>query len=156
MFGERAECDLAESFLGSGLSMKIETHSGWHLTFDALVDDSNRIGDAAHLREFLWRLVRLLDMEVLEGPTVSEVALDHRLVGSDGDEGGITGYCLITTSHISIHTWPLRRRFCLDIFSCRHFDKNAALAEIRDSLGVSHGNVVWMERQWPVAALEVG
>ena len=138
-----------------GVLMRIETRSGWHVILDALVRDPRPIGDPIHLREFLLRLTGILDMELLDGPRLSEVTLDPVLVGSDQDEGGITGYCLITTSHVSIHTWPLRQRFCLDIFSCRKFDKEAALREIRESLGVTHENLVWVERQWP-QVLEVG
>jgi S-adenosylmethionine/arginine decarboxylase-like enzyme len=34
----------------------------------------------------------------------------------------VTGVCVLSTSHCSIHTWPLRPFFVLDVYSCRDFD----------------------------------
>lgn len=129
--------------------MKKSRVSGWHLMVDALVSDGARLRDPSVLRDFLLRLVDFLDMKLLEGPNITEVELDPKRLDSELDEGGVTGYCLITTSHISIHTWPLRRRFCLDIFSCKQFDRDAAVAEIERALGVSDVSVTWIERRWP-------
>jgi len=40
------------------------------------------------------------------------------------DEGGITGFLLLSESHISIHTWPERDNYLsLDIFVC-NFNKD--------------------------------
>lgn len=39
-------------------------------------------------------------------------------------EGGITGYLLLSESHVSIHTWPERNNYItLDIFVC-NYNKN--------------------------------
>lgn len=37
------------------------------------------------------------------------------------DEGGVSVVALISTSHIALHGWPNRRRFMLDVVSCRSF-----------------------------------
>ena len=53
-----------------------------------------------------------------------------------GDEGGVTGICVLSTSHCSIHTWPLRPFFVMDVYSCRDFDpadRLAALAALEDA-----------------------
>ena len=40
------------------------------------------------------------------------------------EEGGITGYILLSKSHISVHTWPERDNYItLDIFVC-NYNKN--------------------------------
>lgn len=129
--------------------MRNPVASGWHLIIDAIVSDSARISRVESLREFLLELVDYLGMDLLDGPRMTEVDLDPKLLESDSDEGGITGYCLITTSHLSIHTWPLRRRFCMDVFSCKPFDGEGAAALIRERLGVEADEVTWMERRWP-------
>ncbi len=129
--------------------MKKSRFSGWHLMVDALVADGTFLRDPKALRGFLLKLVDFLGMKLLDGPNITEVELDPSRLESGSDEGGVTGYCLITTSHISIHTWPLRRRFCLDIFSCKQFDRDAAVAEIKNALGVSDVSVTWIERRWP-------
>ena len=38
------------------------------------------------------------------------------------DEGGVTGVCVLSTSHCTIHTWPLRPFFVMDVYSCRDFE----------------------------------
>ncbi len=132
--------------------MKNNTSSGWHLIVDALVRDPGPISDIESLRLFLVDLTRILKTKVLDGPRLFEVPLDAAKLECDSDEGGITGVCVITTSHISLHTWPLRQRFTLDIFSCQRFARDRALALIRERLDVLHDNVTWLERTWPTAA----
>jgi len=118
---------------------------------DAVVEDSERISDVEGLKSFLTDLVGFLKMDVLEGPSMTEVELDTKRLDTDSDDGGITGYCLITTSHVSIHTWPLRERFCLDIFSCKEFDAEGAAEMIRERLGVTRDSTQQVVRTWPDA-----
>ncbi|MFQ5654384.1 MAG: S-adenosylmethionine decarboxylase [Planctomycetota bacterium] len=131
--------------------MKHSNCSGWHLILDAVVSETRPIADPEHLRGLLLRLVRLLGMDILDGPRITEVELDPSRLERGSDEGGITGYCLISTSHISIHTWPLRRRFSLDVFSCKEFDRELLTETVRESLGVISQSVTWIERHWPDA-----
>jgi S-adenosylmethionine decarboxylase len=43
------------------------------------------------------------------------------------DKGGVSGYILIATSHISIHTFISQEFVSIDIFSCREFDIEEAI-----------------------------
>ncbi|MGA1202698.1 MAG: S-adenosylmethionine decarboxylase family protein [Planctomycetota bacterium] len=128
------------------------TTSGWHLMLDAIVREPGWISSPEKIREFLLGLIPRLGMELLDGPRITEVDLDPSMIESDLDEGGVTGYCLITTSHISIHTWPLRERFCLDVFSCRSFDPQIVLNYVREEFGVVSESHHWVERRWPDAS----
>ena len=130
------------------------TYSGWHLMLDAIVREPGWISSAERIREFLLGLIPRLDMELLDGPRITEVDLDPSMVATELDDGGITGYCLITTSHLSIHTWPLRNRFCLDVFSCRSFDPQIVIDYAREEFGVVAENAHWVERRWPDAPEE--
>ncbi len=47
----------------------------------------------------------------------------HRFKG-----GGLTGYLLLSESHIAFHTYPEHRYLALDIFSCGGADSKAALS----------------------------
>jgi S-adenosylmethionine/arginine decarboxylase-like enzyme len=47
----------------------------------------------------------------------------HRFEG-----GGLTGYLLLSESHIALHTYPEHRYLALDIFSCGRADSKAALS----------------------------
>ncbi len=123
--------------------------SGWHLMLDAIVRDPGWIADPEQIRSFLLGLIPRLDMKLLDGPRITEVDLDPSQISSESDEGGITGYALITTSHLSIHTWPLRQRFCLDVFSCRRFDPEVVVEYARELFGMVSQRVHWVERRWP-------
>ena len=132
--------------------MRNDSPSGWHLIIDAIVGDPTRLADVSGLETFLRKLVDHLGMELLDGPRMTQVELDPNQLETDEDDGGVTGYALITTSHCAIHTWPLRSRFCMDVFSCKPFDQAAALEFIRTELGVTSDNVQWLERHWPQPA----
>jgi len=84
------------------------------------------------IREFVDKLITIVGMRPLGEPTVHDVPLDIAKLGAEPfeDEGGVTaqivGYHTLSTSHVAIHTWPIRHNdkgeFHLDIYSCRDFD----------------------------------
>jgi S-adenosylmethionine/arginine decarboxylase-like enzyme len=119
---------------------------GRHITLDASVRDPS-VFTHDHLRAFFVALCAKLGMEIIHGPVFKDVSLDPAKLasvksgGAFQDEGGTTGMVVISTSHISIHTWELRRFFQLDVFSCKDFDGEAALQFIYESLGVSRASV---------------
>ena len=51
--------------------------------------------------------------------------------GSKPEDWGITGLVIIAESHISIHTFPERRYVNIDIFSCKDFDPQQAVDELK-------------------------
>ena len=67
--------------------------------------------------QWLKDLVNLLDMELINvfdaNPTVAEIS---------GENGGVTGCALITTSHIVLHTWNNSLDFQLDVYSCKTYN----------------------------------
>jgi len=54
-----------------------------------------------------------------------------RYVGSKPEDWGISGFVIIAESHISIHTFPERRYVNIDIFSCKDFDPEQAIRELK-------------------------
>lgn len=55
-----------------------------------------------------------------------------RYSGSKPEDWGVTGVVVIAESHISIHTFPERSYVNIDIFSCKDFDHQRALSELRE------------------------
>jgi len=102
---------------------------GLHLISDGRVYDPDRVFKKKNLKALLLKLVEVLEMQLIWGPEFLDVKLDPSKLTGDvfQDEGGISGFCMIGTSHISIHVWPLRQHFSMDVFSCKTFD--AALAK---------------------------
>lgn len=103
--------------------------------------DPARLGDAARVRQFVIDLVRQVGMEPLGEPVVHDVPLEIAKLGREPfqDEGGVTtqlvGFHTLSTSHVAIHTWPLREEFHLDLYSCREFSKTEVLGFITEVFG---------------------
>lgn len=47
-------------------------------------------------------------------------------------EPALVGSVVLSTSHVAIHTWPLRAHAVIDIYSCRDFDSDL-VAELAES-----------------------
>ncbi len=122
---------------------------GRHLLIDGFTESGDVLGDAGRIEAMFYDLVKALDMEILVPPVTKEVALQPEKLATGSDEGGVTSFCVITTSHCSIHTWPLRRFFSMDVYSCKDFDPDLAVGVIRRALGVTAVNVTNVVRTAP-------
>ena len=98
------------------------------------------LGDAPLVKKTLEDLVDLLGMRLLDVPHMYEVECEIEKLGAEPfeDEGGVTGVCVLSTSHCSIHTWPLRPFFVMDVYSCRDFDPRAVESHLVERLGAYH------------------
>jgi len=52
--------------------------------------------------------------------------------GDKPEDWGVSGFVIIAESHISIHTFPEKKYFSIDIFSCKEFDIEKALNIIKE------------------------
>lgn len=90
--------------------------------------DPKILGNTTAVRAFMEKLICEVGMRPLGEPTIHDVPLDLKKLGLEPfeDEGGVTtqivGYHTLSTSHAAIHTWPLRKEFHLDIYSCKNFN----------------------------------
>jgi S-adenosylmethionine decarboxylase len=110
---------------------------GLHLIVDGRVKSPRRAFTQSNLKALMMRLVEDLDMQLIWGPKFKRVKLEPAKLTGDvfQDEGGVSGICMIGTSHISVHVWPLRKHFSMDVFSCKSFDEARAKATIVEFLG---------------------
>lgn len=128
--------------------------AGLHVIMDGYVQDS-AVFTHKRINELFEKLTTELDMKMLAQPQVFEVDVDPqilervKLTGKFEDEGGITAVAVISTSHMSIHCWPLQSFFSLDVFSCKDFDAPRALSIIRNMMDVKTANVKVVERFKP-------
>lgn len=128
--------------------------AGVHLIVDGYVRDG-AIFTKKTLEGLFFDMAKSLAMTIILGPSFIEVPVDSAVfkraqeTGVFEDEGGITGTCVISTSHMSLHAWPLQGFFSLDAFSCKSFDHEKALALVRKSLGVITDNVTVIHRRKP-------
>jgi S-adenosylmethionine/arginine decarboxylase-like enzyme len=98
---------------------------------------ASRLGSATTVETMLRELVERLGMRLLGAPHLYEVETEIAKLGVEPfeDEGGVTGICVLSTSHCSIHTWPLRSFFVMDVYSCRDFDPALVEQHLATSLG---------------------
>lgn len=128
--------------------------AGTHLIVDGFVRDNN-VFTEKHFGHLFEVLADALQMKIIKGPEFVSVPTDMdtftrvQQTGKFEDSGGITGFCIVSTSHMSIHCWPLENFFSLDVFSCKKYDASKALLIIREMLGVSSVNVHTIDRQKP-------
>lgn len=105
--------------------------------------DHKLLGDTEYIEIFINSTIKKLDMEPLGKAKIYDVPIEIEKLGREPfeDEGGITsqlvGFSTLSTSHIAIHTWPLRNEFHLDIYSCRDFDKDIIVYFIIDTFSTT-------------------
>lgn len=119
--------------------------NGTHLIVDAYVKDASSLGEE-NMFQLFDGLVEELNMAYLRRPVRVDVPLEPSKLSNTEDEGGSSYYCLITTSHISAHTWELRRAIMFDVFSCRPFNASRALVLLDKYLNFSHYRKVVVDR----------
>ena len=95
------------------------------------------MGDAKNVEAMLVDLIDVLGMRILDKAHMYEVETEIAKLGVEPfeDEGGVTGVCVLSTSHCSIHTWPLRPFFVMDVYSCRDFESGAVEKLLSERLG---------------------
>jgi S-adenosylmethionine decarboxylase len=95
------------------------------------------LGNAKVVETTLRELIGILGMRMLGEPHLYEVETEIAKLNVEPfeDEGGVTGVCVLSTSHCAIHTWPLRPYFVMDVYSCRDFDPSAVEQHLSARLG---------------------
>jgi len=121
---------------------------GKHLLIDGYVAKSSVLKPDL-LCSLFDALVDALDMTYLQRPTAIKVSTDSKKLETDDDDGGWSVICQITTSHIALHSWPLRGAFMMDIFSCKPYDSDRATQIVYEFLGVTDANIQLIERPDP-------
>jgi hypothetical protein len=92
--------------------------------------NNSLLENAKYVEGFFWQLIRRIKMKPLAGPQAFVVPPNQDAVGDEvADDGGLTMQCVISTSHIAYHSWPLQAQFRLVVDSCKDFSA-AAVEEV--------------------------
>ncbi len=104
-----------------------------HLTIDVYGVSTDVLIDEKAIEKLLFAIPRIINMKIVAGPFV--VPFIHRKNDDAPAHFTIDGFCIIATSHISIHTLPHLNMLLVDVFSCRAFDQQRVIDLLCASLG---------------------
>ncbi len=124
------------------MNTRFELGFGPHLTLDLSDCNVDRLSDPAHILRLLNDLPEQLGMRKIAEPYI----IDYPPQEHTFDKGGVTAFVLIAESHISIHTFKEQRYAFVDIFSCKPFDVDKAVAYFVDHLGARKHSVRLFDR----------
>lgn len=107
---------------------------GKHYLLNLFDCDSKLLDD----EQFLISLLR--EAAVASGATVLKVE-SHKF-----HPQGVTVMCLLSESHITIHTWPEDSKAAADVFTCGNCDPSIGCDIIKKRLNSVNSKLVYIER----------
>lgn len=129
--------------------------AGLHLLMDGYVRDP-AVFTREKLEVMFARLLAALEMKPLDKAMHYEVLVDPAILervkrtGKFEDEGGLSSIQVLSTSHLSLHSWPLQQFFSADCFSCKEFNAPLAKSILIETLGVERFTLTLVQRRKPV------
>ncbi len=113
---------------------------GLHLTLDGYGCSYERLTNLDAIYQFLDHCPDVIHMTKIMPPYV------FKYHGKVPEDWGLSGFVLIAESHISIHTFPDRAYLSLDIFSCKDFDYQQAMAYATELFGITRHEMNLLDR----------
>jgi S-adenosylmethionine decarboxylase len=120
---------------------------GMHLTLDGYGADPGKLNDLSLLFETLNELPAKIGMK--------KIGFPHLAQFKDEEIAGISGIIMIVESHISIHTYPNKEYFSMDVYSCRQFDHQLVIDLVKEIYQIKEMeiNVIDRGKNFPVQNL---
>src|SRR6476661_2781257 len=113
---------------------------GPHLIIDGSRCDTRKLADRILVEQVLNYYPTAIGMTKIGGPYMFEYQ------APDPAYSGVSGLVVIAESHIALHTFPELDYFTMDIFSCKNFDHEKAIAYIRDAFDVKEMDRMLVQR----------
>ena len=113
----------------------------YHIIFDVTNADAKLLSDEDFVFHLLIDVPKLVKMKVLSGPNLVR---DY-----DKSNLGISGFAIISFSHVSIHTFSAKGQALVDIFSCRPFDCEKVRKYLYGKFNVTSDEVCTLEVKYP-------
>jgi S-adenosylmethionine/arginine decarboxylase-like enzyme len=117
--------------------MPMHLDAGRLVALNVQVSDPARLAEPQFVEEFLRVLIARIGMKPLTEPMSVLVEPSLESVGdAHADDGGLTTQCIISTSHVAYHSWPLQERFRLVVDSCKDFSPDAVRQMVDETFPV--------------------
>jgi S-adenosylmethionine decarboxylase len=111
-----------------------------HLIIDGNASDPSILKDEKFIRNLLDTYPGKIGMTKISPPYIT-----HYMQGKP-DDWGVSGFVFIAESHISIHTFEVQGTVNIDIFSCKDFDANRVIKDLRQTLHLTHFRTQLLDR----------
>ena len=102
---------------------------GNHLVIDAFSDAE--LDSAKFIKSFIIELVDKINMTPISKPLVIDYKAKNPM------ESGVTATIILAESNITIHTYPEKKWFALDIFSCNEFEIDKTMEYLIEKLKIT-------------------
>lgn len=121
-------------------SEKFEYGLGQHLIIDGYGANQKKLTDLDFIYNFLSKYPEEIQMTKIMPPYV------FKYYAPVPEDWGISGFVIIAESHISIHTFPEKLFLSVDIFSCKPFDADKAIADITEMFEIKKSEIRFFDR----------
>lgn len=108
--------------------------NGCHILIDAFGCKTGLLNHTNKLERLLVDTVERMEMQILNTHF-------HQF-----HPEGVTGVILLSTSHISIHTWPEQNYVSFDLYTCGNRDAWSEIDTLLRELGANYANVYELSR----------
>ncbi len=119
-----------------------------HLIVDGFVSRRQILEDEESIYKFLDEYPGQIGMTKISPPQV------FRYVGTKKEDWGVSGFVFIAESHLSIHTFVERSFVNVDIFSCKDFNADRVIQDLKSWLKFTAFRSQLIDRGWESLARE--
>ncbi|MDD5312945.1 MAG: S-adenosylmethionine decarboxylase [Dehalococcoidia bacterium] len=121
-----------------------------HLIIDGFGKNKNILKDEKFIYELLNSYPAKIGMTKISDPMVFKYS------GVKPQDWGVTGLVFIAESHISLHTFVERNFINIDVFSCKDFDADRIISDLKDKFELVKLRSCLVRREWDPAELHDG
>ncbi|MBN1375719.1 MAG: S-adenosylmethionine decarboxylase [Dehalococcoidia bacterium] len=119
-----------------------------HLIIDGFSKNRHILQDETFIHDLLNIYPAKIGMTKISDPIV------FRYSGSKPEDWGISGLVFIAESHISLHTFVEREFINIDVFSCKDFDAERIMSDMRDQFELVRMRSCLVQREWKPSELQ--
>jgi S-adenosylmethionine decarboxylase len=119
-----------------------------HLIIDGFGKNKKILQDENFIHDLLNAYPGKIGMTKISDPIV------FRYSGSKPEDWGISGLVFIAESHISLHTFVERAFINIDVFSCKDFDAERIMRDMRDKFELTRMRSCLVRREWEQGELQ--
>jgi len=113
-----------------------------HLIIDGFGKNKDILQDEVFIHDLLNEYPAKIGMTKISDPIV------FRYSGAKPEDWGVSGLVFIAESHISMHTFVERKFINIDVFSCKDFDAERIMADMRDRFELVKMRSCLVRREW--------